>query len=145
VTPDGPVVRTVAWPDPYYDHREMFQIRSDHQWTRGLFSLDDDSTLRVRYRAKEPSPRGQVCVCVRTASTRASDTGMLEYNGGFEATGGEWKWLAVRAGDMLANKHAPKFGAPRVGFLLIFNTFESDVGLEVAGFRVSPPKKLQVD
>ena len=27
-----------------------------------------------------------------------------------------------------------------VGFLLIFNTFETDLGLEVAEFRVTPPE-----
>ena len=35
------------------------------------------------------------------------------------------------------NKHAPKFGPPWVGFLVIFNTFEIDLGLEVAEFRVT--------
>jgi hypothetical protein len=37
------------------------------------------------------------------------------------------------------NKNQPKFDAPWIGFLLIFNTFEPDVGLEVAEFRVEPP------
>ena len=141
-TPAGFVVRPVAWQDPYYDHATMFQIRSDHQWTRGLFRLVEDSMIHVRYRARARSPKGQVCFCVRTTHSHSSDTGMLEYNGGFEATapsatGGEWKWLPIRAGDMLANKHTPKFGAPWVGFMVIFNTFETDVGLEVAEFRVS--------
>jgi ferric-dicitrate binding protein FerR (iron transport regulator) len=145
VTPSGPVVRPVAWPDPYYDGKTMFQIRSDHQWTRGLFSLVPDSVISVRYRAKERSLRGQVCFCVRTSHSHSSDTGMLEYNDGFEATAPDaWKWLHVRAGDMLANKHTPKFGSPWVGFLVIFNTFQTDVGLEVAEFRVSPPNKPPV-
>ena len=144
VTPAGPVVRTAAWPDPYYDNTTMFQIRSDHQWSRGLFSLVPESIISVRYRAKERSPKGQVCFCVRTPYSHSSDTGMMEYNGGFEATGGEWKWLHVRAGDMLANKHTPKFGSPWVGFLVIFNVFETDVGLEVAEFRVSSPNKPPV-
>lgn len=142
VTPAGAVVQTAAYPDPYYDNTTMFQIRSNHQWSRGLFSLTPDSVVSVRYRAKEQSPKGQVCFCVRTPQSHSSDTGMLEYNGGFEATApGEWKWVHIRAGDMLANKHAPRFGSPWVGFLVIFNTFESDAGLEVAEFRVSSPNK----
>ncbi|HEY1186443.1 MAG TPA: FecR domain-containing protein, partial [Gemmata sp.] len=88
---DVPVVRPALWPDPYYDHAILFQIRSNHQWTRGLFTVSDESALVVRYRARLAAPRGQVCVCVRTPHAHSSDTGMLEYNGGFEATGGEWR------------------------------------------------------
>lgn len=139
VGPDGPVVRPVAWPDPYYDHAPMFQIRSDHQWTRGLFALADDSVVHVRYRAREAEPRGQMCFCVRPVRPGAAATGVLEYNGGFEGTGGGWRWLRARAADMLSNKHAPAFAAPRVAFLVIVNTFEADIGLEVAEFRVTRP------
>jgi ferric-dicitrate binding protein FerR (iron transport regulator) len=138
---DGPVVRPVEYADPYYDHAVLFQMRSEQPWARGFFRLAEDSTVHVRYRARKPSPRGQLCFCVRTPQSRCPDTGMLEYNGGFEATAGQWKWRPVRARDMLDNKHAPKFGAPWVAFLVIFNTFEEDVGLEVAEFRVTPPGK----
>lgn len=139
VSSDGPVLRTVPWPDPYHNHTVMFQIRSDHQWTRGLFAAAGESVFAMRYRTRQASPRGQMCVCVRTSQSHSSDTGMLEYNGGFEATGGEWRWLRFRAGDMLANKHAPRFAAPWVGFLMVVNTFETDIGLEVAELRVTRP------
>jgi ferric-dicitrate binding protein FerR (iron transport regulator) len=139
VVGDTPVVRCEAWPDPYYDRAIMYQIRSDSQWGRGLFRLTEGSIIHVRYRAKLSSPKGQVCFCTRTMQSRCSDTGMLEYNGGFEA--GEWRWLHIPAASMLANKHAPSFGAPWVAFLIIFNTFEADVGLEIAEFRVTPPGK----
>lgn len=136
-----PIVRSEAWPDPYYNGTVMYQIRSDKQWARGLFRLVEESVIHVRYRAKRKSPNGQVCFCVRTMQSRCSETGMLEYNDGFEATSpGEWKWLHIPAGSMLANKHTPGFGAPWVGFLVILNTFEVDVGLEVAEFRVTPPR-----
>ena len=92
----------------------------------------------MRYRA-ERTGRGQVCFCTRTADPRCPDTGMFEYNGGFEATAGDWRWIEVRAPDMFMNKHAPQFDAPWVGFLVIFNTFETDLGLEVAEFRVTRP------
>ena len=67
---------------------------------------------------------------------------MLEYNGGFHATvAGEWRWLEMRADKMLEppNTEAPMFGAPWIGFLVIFNTYEADLGLEVAEFRVTRP------
>jgi hypothetical protein len=120
----------------------MYQIRSENPWTRGYFRLVEGSTIHVRYRAKQACPRGQVCFCVRTPQSRCPDTGMVEYNGGFEAVApGEWKWLRVRAGDMLDNKHTPRFGSPWIAFLVIFNTFEEDIGLEIAELRVTPPGK----
>ncbi len=142
VAGNTPLVRCEAWPDPYYNGTVMYQIRSDKQWTRGLFRLVEESGIHVRYRAKRNSPKGQVCFCVRTMQSWSSETGMLEYNGGFQATSaGEWRWLHIPAGSMLANKHTPAFSAPWVGFLVIFNTFETDVGLEVAEFRVTSPGK----
>jgi hypothetical protein len=51
----------------------------------------------------------------------------------------EWQWLEVKASDMLDNRHAPRFGAPWVAFLVIFNTFETDLDLKVSDFRVDPP------
>jgi len=138
VAADGPVVRPEFWFDPYHQ-AEMSQIRSDHQWAKGFFRLYPDSVVRVRYRAEQAGP-GQICFCVRTADTRSPDTGMLEYNRGFEATGpGGWRWLEVRAADLLANAHAPKFDPPWVGFLVIFNTYKADLGLKVAEFRVARP------
>ena len=128
------------WPDPYYDRQMMYQIRSDHQWTRGHFRLEKNSIVHVRYRVKLASPDGQVCFCVRTPQSSCSDTGMLEYNDGFLATAGKWEWLHIPAVAMLPNRHTPKFKAPWVGFLVIFNTFGTDTGLEVAEFQVTPPK-----
>jgi ferric-dicitrate binding protein FerR (iron transport regulator) len=138
VAVDGPVVRPEFWFDPYHQAR-MSQIRSNHQWARGFFRLHPESVVRVRYRAERAGP-GQVCFCVRTTDTRAPDTGMAEYNGGFAATDpGEWKWLEVQAADMFDNVNAPKFGPPWVGFLVIFNTYKDDIGLKVAEFRVTRP------
>jgi hypothetical protein len=141
VLPDGPVIRPESWPDPYYGGSRMYQIRSDQQWTRGFFRLVPDSLIRVRYRAKS-SGRGQVCFCVRTDQSRCPDTGMLEYNDGFRSTApGEWRWLDIRADKMLEppNVEGPKFGAPWIGFLIIFNTYEVDLGLEIAEFVVARP------
>jgi ferric-dicitrate binding protein FerR (iron transport regulator) len=134
-----PVVRPELWYDPFHK-TGMYQIRSDKQWARGLFRLAPESVVRVRYRADRAGP-GQLCFCTRTPDRQRSDTGMLEWNGTYlpPAAGGGWRWLEVRAGDMLGNPHAPKFGAPWVGFLTLFNTYEADLGLEVAEFRVARP------
>ncbi|VTR94838.1 : FecR [Gemmata massiliana] len=129
------------WHDPYYQ-RKMYQIRSDNQWTHGYFRLQSDSLIRVRYRAERPGP-GQVCFCVRTPDVRSPTTGMLEWNGTYApslTTPGGWQTIEVRADAMLNNKHAPKFGPPWIGFLIIFNTYESDLRLQVSEFRVSPPE-----
>jgi hypothetical protein len=137
----GPVVRPDEYPDPYYNGTVMHQIRSDKQWTRGFFTLDRDSVIRVKYRVEKAGP-GQVCFCVRTPNRRSPETGMLEWNGTFAlAPPGEWQWLDVPAEKMLLppNRHAPRFGAPWVGFLVILNTYTADLGLRVAEFRVTRP------
>ena len=134
----GSVVRPVLWFDPYHK-AEMFQIRSDHQWARGFFRALPDTLFRVKYWVDRPGP-SQLCVCVRTNRLNCSDTGMIECNGAFaNARAREWQWLEVRAGDMLDNKHTPKFKAPWVGFLVIFNTYKLDLGLRIAEFRVGAP------
>lgn len=136
------VVRAEAYPDPYYGGTRMYQIRSDQTWARGFFRLAADSTVRVSYRVRTRR-RGQVCFCVRTGDPCSSDTGMLEWNGDFlpPRPGELWQALEVPAGDLLRppNRHAPTFGPPWVGFLIIFNTFTEDVGLVVSEFEVSGP------
>lgn len=141
-TADGVVLRPELWPDPYYGGTAMHQIRSDHRWTRGFFRVVEESVVHVRYRAERELADGQMCFCARTPKTHCSDTGMLHYNDGFKATPpGEWEWLHVRIADMLRNNQAPRFRTPMVMFLLIFNTYTEDIGLEIAEFRVTPPGK----
>jgi hypothetical protein len=123
--------------DPYHQ-KEMWQIRSDHRWYKGFARLHRQSQVAVTYRADRAGP-GQVVFCVRRDDLGSSDTGVVEWTGKYEATGGQWKTLRVTAEDMLDNKHTPKFGAPWVAFLVIFNTYERDLGLRIAGFQVIPP------
>jgi ferric-dicitrate binding protein FerR (iron transport regulator) len=138
LTPDGPVVRPEFWFDPYHQ-AEMSQIRSDKQWSRGFFRLFPESVLRVRYWVDRPGP-SQVVICVRTGRRADPATGVVECNGAFaQARPREWQWLEVKAQDMLDNIHTPRFAAPWVGFLVIFNTYQTDLGLRVADFRVTRP------
>jgi ferric-dicitrate binding protein FerR (iron transport regulator) len=135
-TDEGPLLLPVLWFDPFHQAK-MYQIRSDHRWAKGFVRLRSDSTFRVRYWVEKPGA-SQFCMCVRTDDRAKSDTGMLECNGAFErARPCEWQWLEVRAEDMRDNKHAPKFAAPWIPFLLIFNTYSEDLGLRIADVRVA--------
>jgi ferric-dicitrate binding protein FerR (iron transport regulator) len=139
VTAAGPVVVPECWPDPYYNDTQMYQVRSHQPWATGFFRLHPDSVVRVRYRAADTGP-GQVCFCVRKPDPRSPDTGVVEYNGTFEETpAGGWHTLEVPAAELLDNRHAPRFNSPWIGFLIILNTYEADLGLEVAEFRVTRP------
>jgi hypothetical protein len=102
----------------------------------GLFRVCPDSTVTVRYRV-HTTGAGQVCLVTRTEGLKDAATGVLEWTGRYQAGG--WRSLVVKVTDMLNSKEAPKFGAPWVAFLMIFNTYGSDLGLEVAEFRVSRP------
>lgn len=138
----APVLVPESWPDPYYGGTRMYQIRSDQPWLRGFFRLDRRSRIRVTYRVDQSGP-GQLCFCARTPDSRAPETGMLEWNGTFTASApGTWQELDLSAQDLFRppNKHAPKFDAPWVVFLVIFNTYTADLGLRVAAFRVSRPE-----
>jgi hypothetical protein len=67
---------------------------------------------------------------------------VLECNGAFgRAKPREWQQLEVKASDMFDTVHAPKFDAPWVGFLVIFNTYRSDIGLKIAKFEVIGPSE----
>lgn len=137
-TVDGPVVVPELWLDPYYQV-EMFQVRSDHQWAKGFFRLYPDSVIRVRYWVDRPGS-SQIVLCVRTASYSDSATAVLECNGAFSrARPQSWQVLEFKVSDMLDNIHGPKFEPPWVGFLVIFNTFRSDIGLKIAEFEVIGP------
>jgi hypothetical protein len=66
---------------------------------------------------------------------------MLEWNGEYGSHPIEpdgWRTLRVTAQEMRENPFTPKFGPPWFGFLFIFNTYDRDLGLQVAEFRVSP-------
>jgi hypothetical protein len=136
----GPVLE----PELRFDQvqgRRTFQIRSEKGWARGFFRVVPDSVVTVRYRVARAG-RGQMCVWVRMPDVRSADTGVLEWTGRFDtspADRGPWQTLEVRAGALLANGEAPKFGSPWVGFLISLGTYEADLGLQVAEFRVTPP------
>jgi ferric-dicitrate binding protein FerR (iron transport regulator) len=135
-TDAGPAVAPEFWYDPYHS-AVLSQIRSNNRWTRGFVTLHPDSLIRVRYKVDRPG-RGQLVVCVRTPRPDRPASGVVEVNDAFvNSRPGEWQWLEARPRDMLDVKEAPAFGPPWVGFLIIFNTYEVDLGLRVADLRVS--------
>jgi len=137
-TPTGPVIVPELWFDPYHQ-ADLYQIRSHHQWTRGLVRLFPDSVVSVKYRADRTAD-GQVALVVRRPRSTFKDCGCLEWSGKYVASPpGEWRTLTVRAADMLNNKETPPFAPPWVAFLSIFNTYTEDIGLRVADFRVTRP------
>jgi hypothetical protein len=138
LTADGPVLHPQFYFDPFH-YTKMWQIRSDQQWAKGFFRLFPESVLRVRYWVDRPGP-SQVNVCVRTERLTKPATGVVECNDAFaEARPRAWQWLEVKAGDMLDNPFAPRFGPPWVGFLLVINTYEQDLGLKIAEYQVTRP------
>jgi hypothetical protein len=135
-TNEGPAVRPEFWYDPYHS-AVLSQIRSNNQWTRGFVTLYPDSVIRVRYWVDRPG-RGQLVICVRTPRPNHTASGVVEVNDAFvDSRPGRWQWLEARPRDMLAVKEAPTFGPPWIAFLVIFNTYEVDLGLRVADLRVS--------
>jgi len=137
-TAAGAYVLPDMWLDPYYQV-EMCQIRSDKQWACGFVRIFPESTIRIRYWVDRPGP-SQVVICVRTGRHCEATTGVLECNAAFEKSQPQaWQTLELQAKHMLDNPHTPKFGAPWIGFLVVFNTYRSDIGLKVAEFEVLPP------
>jgi hypothetical protein len=143
--PDPRTGSQVLVPEYYFDpyHRaHMYQVRSDHRWYQGFARLLPGSRFRVRFKV-EKAGRSQVVACVRKDDLGQSDTGVLECNGAFaNARPGVWEEFEARSQSMRddkGNKHAPNFGPPWVAFLLIVNTYEKDLGLEIASFEVVPP------
>jgi len=109
VEADIPVVRPEWWFDPHHQ-TEMYQIRSDKQWSRGFIRFHPDSLVRVRYWVDRPG-RGQVVFCVRTALPGRSETGVLECNDAFlKARPGAWQWLETTAAAMLDFRTRPRSG-----------------------------------
>jgi hypothetical protein len=137
-TADGPAVFPQFWYDPYHA-AVLSQIRSHKMWTRGLVRIHPDSLVRFRYQADQGG-RGQMCLCVRTETSSRTVTGVLEWNDGFEGCrSGQWRTVEVRGDALLDSKESPKFDPPWIAFLLIFNTYDVDIGLRVGEFRVSRP------
>ena len=138
-TPDGPVVRAAAWDDP--DHEApRYRVQSDARFVRGLFRLDPDAVVRVRYRAARPGA-GRLAVAVRTLDSSSPESGTLEWSGPLapgDGPGG-WRWLEAQAGAMTRGDGAPRFDPPWVGFQIILDTGADDLGLELAEIRVTPP------
>jgi ferric-dicitrate binding protein FerR (iron transport regulator) len=139
MTLDQPVLRAGIWDDPH-SQTDVYQIRSEQRFVRGLFQLDPGAMVRVRYRVERPG-LGQLALAVRNLDSRFPESGMLEWGGLLDPPEppDQWRWLDIRPESMIGTEPTVRLGPPWVAFQLILSTFAEDLGLEVAEFRVKPP------
>jgi ferric-dicitrate binding protein FerR (iron transport regulator) len=131
-------VTTKLWYDPYHKAK-LHEIRSQHAYTRGLVRIYPDSVIEVDYHA-ERAGQVQFVICVRSIPSTRRTSGNLDWIGQVqECTDRRWKTLKLRGDEFLNHKQPPSVGPPWVGFLLIFNTADVDLGFHVAQLRVSRP------
>jgi len=139
---DAEAVRPAIVPELFFDRylkKDCYEIRSQHAYTRGLVRLFPDSTIEIDYAAAETG-RGQLVICVRSIPSTLRQTAMLCWNGDWQACRpGDWKTLRLKGSELLYSDEPPAFAPPWVGFFAIFNAFERDLGLRIAGVRVSRP------
>lgn len=136
--PSGRVIAPVLFDDPFI-HRRCWQIRSENGWISGLFLVHADSRFRLRYRVDRPG-EGQLLMVVRPdwANTKHRHTHVLVAPIAFEpAPDGGWHTVTLSTNDWYPEKKLPNYPLPWVAFLLVFNTYENDLGLRVAEFAVN--------
>ncbi len=136
-------VSTQHWYDPHHKAK-LFQIRSQHSYTRGLVRIFPDSIIEVDYHT-DRAGRLEIVFCVRSIPSTRRITGNLEWVGDVqECSDRSWKTLKLRGDELLSHSKTPNVGPPWVGFLLIFNTADVDLGFHVAQVRVSRPGPAKV-
>lgn len=144
--PGGPAIAPLVWDDPY-NRRTCWQVRSENGWTRGLFHIHPDTKFRVRYRVDRPG-EGQLLVVVRPDPPAAGKSFVLLAPVPFEpAPGGGWRTVELAADDWVPEALTPDMPHPWVAFLVVFNTYEADLGLRVAEFAVrrGPPAPVPTE
>jgi ferric-dicitrate binding protein FerR (iron transport regulator) len=142
--PDGRCLAPVRWFDPHIN-RTCWQVRSDARWVGGLFAVHPDTVARVKYRVDRPGV-GQLLAVVHPADPRVlTDCNVLLAPLAFEpAADGGWRTAVLPLAGWAIEPHPgrPPVGPlPWVAFLVVFNTYEHDLGLRVAEFAVTrgPP------
>lgn len=138
VGPSGAVVRPRFWNDPFIG-RPACQIRSDNRWVRGLVALHPESIIRARVKADRPG-RGQFLIIARPEPAIGHSCAVLQAPWPFATeANGTWQTVELRAADLVPEKPPLNFGPPWIGFLVIFNTYDSDLGLQVSEVRITRP------
>ena len=135
--PTGRVIAPVLFDDPFI-HRKCWQVRSEAEWVRGLFLMHPDSRFRIRYRVDRPG-RGQLLTVVRPdpiGPDRRLCNVMLAPVPFEPAPDGGWRTLELTTADWFPEKQPPDYPLPWLAFLVVFNTYEDDLGLRIAEFAV---------
>ena len=137
--PYGRAVVPLLMDDPYL-RRTCWQIRSENRWTTGLFAFHPDTHLRIRYRV-DRTGEGQLLAVIRPDPPRPEACQVLLAPISFTATPpGVWQTVILRTNDWQV-EHSPKRGPldypqPWIAFLVVFNTYEQNLGLKVSEFAV---------
>jgi ferric-dicitrate binding protein FerR (iron transport regulator) len=140
--PDGFVFAPDVWDDPHI-FRRCWQIRSDARWLTGLFEIHPDTRVRVRYKVDRPGT-GQLLVVVGDRPAPRARCNVLLAPVPFEpAPGGGWRTVELAAADWVLEKvpgRPPLPDLPWTVVLVVFNTYEEDIGLRVAEFAATRPR-----
>jgi ferric-dicitrate binding protein FerR (iron transport regulator) len=137
--PFGRAVAPSLWFD-FHIGRRCWQVRSESRWVRGLFGVFPDSVARVRYKVDRAGP-GQLLAVVRpTSPLSLTDCNVLLAPLPFEpAADGGWREAVLPLAGWAVEPKAwrrPPGPMPWAAFLVVFNTYEQDLGLRVAEFSV---------
>ncbi len=137
--PFGRSVVPVLWNDRFI-HRTCWQIRSNNRYTQGLFYIYPESRFRVRYKV-DRSGTGQLLIVIRQEPMVSHVGNVLLASIPFEPTqNGEWRTVELTTADWEVEKNIrrlPPGPFPWLAYLVVFNTYEHDLGLKVAEFTVS--------
>ena len=118
---------------------DVMQLRSNHAYTRGMVRIFPDSVIECDYRLDRPGSV-EMTWCTRAIPSTRRVSGHLNWQGNLPANEpGAWRTLRLLGRDLVNHDNGPTHGAPWVGFLLIFNTGDADLGLCVSRLRVSRP------
>jgi hypothetical protein len=140
LTPHGPILAPELRYDRWYG-RDMWQVRSDHQWTRGFVRVDENSRIRMCYKVSRPGTV-ELCLCVRThfSNQYKHTQGVLGVEIEAENRGpDDWRWVDLPATEFLNHRERPTCAAPWVATLFILNTFEIDLELQVSELEIVRP------
>jgi hypothetical protein len=142
--PFGRAVAPALWADKFI-RRTCWQIRSDNRWAQGLFQIHPDTSFQVRYKVDRPGT-GQLLVVIREDPAMRDRCNVLLAPVPFEpAADGGWRTVELAASDWEVEQNRgwrpPPGPQPWLAYLVVFNTYEIDLGLRVAEFSVTRPKK----
>lgn len=133
----GPVAAATYWTGK--EAAPAYQVRSVNGWMNGLIALEPESVLSIKYRVKQPA-EVQAFLVVRPEQVTGPTAFVFDtIRPPQEQRPGVWQTISVKVGAMKVTtcNGDSAFGPPWVGFIVGMNTFDRDVGLQVAECRIT--------